>query len=136
LTDRSPRRTSLAGLVAAIVCLSLALAVLNEAVWRTQSEEFWVGFKVYGITALNLVFIVGQVFYMFRFMNHAGETVRKLAEEHTIVDVEAPKVNLGDRRQVIPAHCCATMNLHRQCLAVRNGKVEAVWPIEASGRFY
>ena len=42
---------------------------------------------------------------------------------------------IGDRREVLPAHCCATMNLHRQAVAVRKGKVEAVWPIEASGRY-
>jgi D-serine deaminase-like pyridoxal phosphate-dependent protein len=39
------------------------------------------------------------------------------------------------RREVYPAHCCATMNLHRQVIAVRGGRVEAVWPVEASGRY-
>jgi D-serine deaminase-like pyridoxal phosphate-dependent protein len=65
----------------------------------------------------------------------SAEHVIKLAEEHTIVrcDGEAPRV--GERREIIPAHCCATMNLHRQCVAVRNGHVEATWQIEASGRF-
>ena len=29
----------------------LALAVLNELVWRTQSEETWVWFKTFGLTA-------------------------------------------------------------------------------------
>jgi D-serine deaminase-like pyridoxal phosphate-dependent protein len=64
-----------------------------------------------------------------------GERVTKLAEEHTLVETttEAPRV--GERREVLPAHCCATMNLHRQCVAVRKGRVEAVWPIEASGRY-
>ena len=66
---------------------------------------------------------------------HPGETVAKLAEEHAKVEVAPVPVKVGDRREVIPAHCCATMNLHRQCLAVRRGKVEAVWPIEASGRY-
>ena len=46
-----------------------------------------------------------------------------------------PPVKIGDRREVLPAHCCATMNLHRQAVAVRKAKVEAVWPIEASGRY-
>jgi D-serine deaminase-like pyridoxal phosphate-dependent protein len=62
------------------------------------------------------------------------EHVMKLSEEHTRVDTRIP-VAVGERREVIPAHCCATMNLHRQCIAVRQGKVEAVWPIEASGRY-
>jgi D-serine deaminase-like pyridoxal phosphate-dependent protein len=67
--------------------------------------------------------------------DHPEEKANKLSEEHTKVEVEPVPVNVGDRREVIPAHCCATMNLHRQCLAVRRGKVEAVWPIEASGRY-
>ena len=57
------------------------------------------------------------------------------SEEHTKVEIEPVPVKVGDRREVIPAHCCATMNLHRQCVAVRGGRVEAVWPIEASGRY-
>jgi D-serine deaminase-like pyridoxal phosphate-dependent protein len=63
-----------------------------------------------------------------------AERVVKLSEEHTVVDADDP-VNLGELREVLPAHCCATMNLHRQCVAVRGGRVEAVWPIEASGRY-
>jgi D-serine deaminase-like pyridoxal phosphate-dependent protein len=64
-----------------------------------------------------------------------GERVVRLAEEHTRVDDGGAGPRLGDRREVLPAHCCATMNLHRQCVAVRKGRVEAVWPIEASGRY-
>jgi D-serine deaminase-like pyridoxal phosphate-dependent protein len=63
------------------------------------------------------------------------EKVSKLSEEHTKVEAEPVPVKVGDRREVIPAHCCATMNLHRRCLAVRRGRVEAFWPIEASGRY-
>jgi D-serine deaminase-like pyridoxal phosphate-dependent protein len=63
-----------------------------------------------------------------------GEQVTKLAEEHTIV-VSDSAVKIGERREVLPAHCCATMNLHRNCIAIRKGRVEAVWPIEASGRY-
>ena len=66
---------------------------------------------------------------------HPEDKVVKLAEEHTKVEALPVPVKVGDQRQVIPAHCCATMNLHRQCLAVRGGKVEACWPIEASGRY-
>ena len=34
----------------------LALAVLNEIVWRTQSTDFWVSFKVFGVAPLTFVF--------------------------------------------------------------------------------
>ncbi len=63
------------------------------------------------------------------------EQVLKLSEEHTRVEANGAEVGVGGRREVIPAHCCATMNLHRTAIAVRRGKIEAVWPIEASGRY-
>jgi D-serine deaminase-like pyridoxal phosphate-dependent protein len=66
---------------------------------------------------------------------HADETVVKLAEEHTKVEDGGIGPRVGERREVLPAHCCATMNLHRQCVAVREGRIEAIWPIEASGRY-
>ena len=37
------------------------LAALNEAVWRTQSDVFWAGFKVFGTMPLTLVFALSQV---------------------------------------------------------------------------
>jgi intracellular septation protein len=36
------------------------LAVLNEAIWRTQSTEFWVGFKTFGNLPLTLAFMASQ----------------------------------------------------------------------------
>jgi D-serine deaminase-like pyridoxal phosphate-dependent protein len=63
------------------------------------------------------------------------DRIVKLAEEHARVDTAEEDVKVGDRREVLPAHCCATMNLHRNCVAVRGGIIEAVWPIEASGRY-
>jgi intracellular septation protein len=38
----------------------LALAVLNEAIWRTQSTDFWVNFKVFGVLPLTFVFAALQ----------------------------------------------------------------------------
>lgn len=67
--------------------------------------------------------------------NRPRDKVMKLSEEHTRVDTEDSAIRVGSRVEIIPAHCCATMNLHRQCVAGRNGRVEAIWPIEASGRY-
>jgi intracellular septation protein len=36
------------------------LAVLNELVWRTQSEEIWVYFKTFGLTAAIFLFFLTQ----------------------------------------------------------------------------
>ncbi len=37
------------------------MAVLNEIVWRTQSTDFWVGFKVFGILVLTFGFVLSQM---------------------------------------------------------------------------
>ncbi len=37
------------------------LAILNELVWRTQSEEFWVNFKVWGMLPITFIFTASQV---------------------------------------------------------------------------
>ena len=39
----------------------LFLAILNELVWRTQSEEFWVNFKVWGLMPISFIFAAFQV---------------------------------------------------------------------------
>jgi len=37
------------------------LALLNEIIWRTQSEEFWVQFKVFGLIPITIIFTIMQV---------------------------------------------------------------------------
>jgi len=37
------------------------LAILNEIVWRTQSESFWVNFKVWGLLPISFLFILSQI---------------------------------------------------------------------------
>lgn len=44
----------------------VVMAVLNEAIWRTQSEEFWVNVKTFGYLPLTLIFTVVQVMIMQR----------------------------------------------------------------------
>lgn len=39
----------------------LAMAALNEAIWRTQTTEIWVSFKVFGILPLSFVFALAQM---------------------------------------------------------------------------
>ena len=38
-----------------------ALAITNEFVWRTQSEEFWVNFKVWGLLPITFIFTAFQI---------------------------------------------------------------------------
>jgi intracellular septation protein len=37
-----------------------AMAVLNEAIWRTQSTDVWVAFKAFGVTPITAVFAMIQ----------------------------------------------------------------------------
>ena len=39
----------------------LFVALLNEIVWRTQSEAFWVNFKVWGLLPISFLFVAMQV---------------------------------------------------------------------------
>ena len=47
-----------------------ALAVLNEVIWRTQSTDFWVNFKLFGFVPLTFAF--GALQYPL-LMRHAAE---------------------------------------------------------------
>tara|TARA_Y100001970_G_scaffold183037_1_gene222599 strand:+ start:4953 stop:5492 length:540 start_codon:yes stop_codon:yes gene_type:complete len=38
----------------------IALAVLNEIVWRSQSTDIWVNFKVFGILPITFIFTMSQ----------------------------------------------------------------------------
>ncbi len=38
----------------------LFMALVNEAVWRTQTEEFWVTFKTFASPAITFLFVITQ----------------------------------------------------------------------------
>lgn len=65
-----------------------------------------------------------------------GVTVARLSEEHGILQL-GPGVHLcpGEKIEFIPSHGCTTINLHEQFYAIRDGVVEAIWPIAARGGF-
>jgi intracellular septation protein len=44
----------------------VAMAALNELVWRTQSTDLWVTFKVFGLPALTILFILSQIPFVAR----------------------------------------------------------------------
>ena len=43
------------------ICFFIFIAILNEAVWRTQSEVFWVNFKVWGLLPITFLFTISQI---------------------------------------------------------------------------
>ena len=38
----------------------IALAILNEIIWRTQTTDMWVNFKVFGILPITFIFTLTQ----------------------------------------------------------------------------
>ena len=43
------------------ICFFIFVAILNEIVWRTQSEVFWVNFKVWGLLPISFLFAASLV---------------------------------------------------------------------------
>ena len=39
----------------------IIIAILNEIVWRTQTEAFWVNFKVWGLLPISFLFAASQI---------------------------------------------------------------------------
>jgi len=65
-----------------------------------------------------------------------GVEVERLSEEHGKLDLSNSDVDLrpGDRLELIPSHCCTTINLHDKLYGIRDGILESVWDIAGRGR--
>jgi len=58
----------------------------------------------------------------------------KASDEHGVIELEAGhNLSLGDTLWLIPGHCDPTMNLYDDLICIRDGKVQAIWPIAARG---
>jgi intracellular septation protein len=42
------------------IAFFVAMAIVNEIVWRTQTTDFWVAFKTFGFIPLTLVYALAQ----------------------------------------------------------------------------
>ena len=64
-----------------------------------------------------------------------------LSEEHGTIRFkegsEARKgLRWGQKLEFVPSHCCTTVNQHDEIVAVKDGRVAAVWPVTARGKYY
>ena len=77
--------------------------------------------------------------------NDSGPPVPKRAElsfefagdEHGIIrrrDGGTLGARAGERIELIPSHCDTTVNLHSDYTVIRDGRLEAIWPVSARGR--
>ncbi|MGP9819698.1 septation protein A [Salinarimonas sp. NSM] len=49
------------------------LAAVNEVVWRTQTTDFWVSFKVFGIMPITLAFALAQTPLILKHEDKSGD---------------------------------------------------------------
>jgi 3-hydroxy-D-aspartate aldolase len=59
----------------------------------------------------------------------------RASDEHGKLLVKRPtnRLRIGDKVKLVPGHCDPTVNLYDWYVGVRNGRVEALWPIAARG---
>ena len=59
------------------VVFFILVGLLNLYVAFNYDRAVWVDFKVIGLTLINVLFIGGQIFYLFRYIKDAPEQVEK-----------------------------------------------------------
>ena len=57
----------------------------------------------------------------------------KCSDEHGVISDPGNVLRLNERLKLIPGHCDPTVNVYDWYVGVRNGRVEAVWPVTARG---
>ena len=66
--------------------------------------------------------------------DYPGVEYVKASDEHGVLQLNgAAHFRVGDKLKLIPGHCDPTVNLYDWFVCVRNGRVEALWPITARG---
>lgn len=69
-----------------------------------------------------------------RVFDTPGVEYLKASDEHGVLKLDAGTVlPLGHKLKLVPGHCDPTVNLYDHYVCVRNGTVEALWPIAARG---
>ncbi len=60
----------------------------------------------------------------------------KLSAEHSKIELEQPSETprIGDKIEMIVGYSDTTIHLHEEIVAIRGGRVEAVWPIAGRGK--
>ena len=58
------------------------------------------------------------------------------SDEHGKIEDPQDTLKLNDRLRLVPGHCDPTCNLYDWYVCVRNGRVEALWPVTARGKLY
>jgi 3-hydroxy-D-aspartate aldolase len=60
----------------------------------------------------------------------------KCSDEHGVIEDPQGVLKVNEKLRLVPGHCDPTCNVHDWYVGVRNGKVEALWPVSARGKAY
>ena len=104
-----------------------SLSVLATVVSRPEQNRIIVDT---GMKVLTKEFGIPQP------IGYKGIEMTSLSEEHGKMEILNGNVPLspGDKLEILPTHCCTTVNLHDRYYGIRNDVVESVWNITARGR--
>ena len=82
-------------------------------------------------------------------MRHLSESMERsliVKEFHSLKSMEqstlrkaaknGSKLRWGQKIEFIPSHCCTTVAQHDNIYVIKEGKLAAVWPITARGKYY
>lgn len=122
-----------------------SMAVLSSIISH-PTDDLWVSDA--GLKSMT------KEFGMVSILSGYGLKVLHMSEEHiNLVPADEPEYlpgwmdmsdkyahgprpfDIGSKVLLVPSHCCTTSNLHDFIYAIRDGKVEDVWPITGRGRF-
>ncbi|MER2268669.1 3-hydroxy-D-aspartate aldolase BhcC [Methylobacterium oxalidis] len=69
---------------------------------------------------------------------HGRDDVRyiKCSDEHGVIEDPKGVLKVNEKVRLVPGHCDPTCNVHDWYVGVRNGVVEALWPVSARGKAY
>ena len=72
-----------------------------------------------------------------KIQHHDDLEIVKLSEAHAkgIVGLGSLNLKAGQKVHLIPSHCCTTVNMYNEMYVVRNGFVEALWPVTGRGPY-
>ena len=57
----------------------------------------------------------------------------RCSDEHGVIADPGNVLKLNEKLKLVPGHCDPTCNVYDWYVGVRNGKVEALWPVTARG---
>ena len=113
---------------AGAACVLALLEKSVSVIWLARRRKPGVAVGDAGVKAISCLRSLPEV------ENRPGVTVASMDPDHTIFHVDANgNLRIGDQLALLPAQQDATVSRWDRFIGVRQGKVEAVWDIQARG---